>query len=377
MAENENGQEKTEQPSSKRLADAKRKGQVPRSRELNSMAVTLGGVICLVVMSGSVGDSMSEMMSNGFVLTREQIFDINTMTRSLGEGAGKAFFALIPYFLLVIVAAILSSVALGGFSISGESMTPKLSKLSPMKGLKRMFSAKSLVEMLKAMAKFLFIGGTTVLLLRATLDQYLAMHNMEVTPALQHLSSLIGWSIILMSATLILIAAIDVPFQLWEHKRQLKMTRQEVRDEMKETEGRPEVKGRIRQLQRELAQRRMMQEVPQADVIVTNPTHYAVALKYDPETMHAPKLVAKGADLVAQNIRKVGSESKVPVVESPVLARAIFFNTELDAFIPSGLYMAVARMLAYVFQLKAYSTEGGLYPEMPEDLEVPEEYQHD
>ncbi|MES9860835.1 MAG: flagellar biosynthesis protein FlhB [Candidatus Thiodiazotropha sp. LLP2] len=377
MADNENGQEKTEQPSSKRLADAKRKGQVPRSRELNSMAVTLGGVICLVVMSGSVGDSMSEMMSNGFVLTREQIFDINAMTRNLGEGAGKAFFALIPYFLLVIVAAILSSVALGGFSISGESMTPKLSKLSPMKGLKRMFSAKSLVEMLKAMAKFLFIGGTTVLLLRATLDQYLAMHDMEVTPALQHLSSLIGWSIILMSATLILIAAIDVPFQLWEHKRQLKMTRQEVRDEMKETEGRPEVKGRIRQLQRELAQRRMMQEVPQADVIVTNPTHYAVALKYDPETMHAPKLVAKGADLVAQNIRKVGSESKVPVVESPVLARAIFFNTELDAFIPSGLYMAVARMLAYVFQLKAYNTEGGLYPEMPEDLEVPEEYQHD
>ncbi|MET0042957.1 MAG: EscU/YscU/HrcU family type III secretion system export apparatus switch protein, partial [Candidatus Thiodiazotropha sp. 6PLUC3] len=187
----------------------------------------------------------------------------------------------------------------------------------------------------------------------------------------------IGWSVILMSATLILIAAIDVPFQLWEHKRQLKMTRQEVRDEMKETEGRPEVKGRIRQLQREMAQRRMMQEVPQADVIVTNPTHYAVALKYDPEAMHAPKLVAKGADLVAQNIRKVGAEHKVPVVESPVLARAIFFHTELNTFIPAGLYMAVARLLAYVFQLKAYSAEGGLYPEMPDDLEVPEEYQHE
>ncbi|MES9940808.1 MAG: flagellar biosynthesis protein FlhB [Candidatus Thiodiazotropha sp. 6PLUC2] len=377
MADNENGQEKTEQPSSKRLDDAKRKGQVPRSRELNSMAVTLGGVICLVIMSGSVGDSMSQMMSDGFVITREQIFDINAMSQSLGEGVAKAFIAIVPYFLLVIVAAILSSVALGGFSISAESMTPKLSKLSPLKGLKRMFSAKSLVEMLKAMAKFLFIGGTTILLLRATLDQYLALHNMEITPALQHLSALIGWSVILMSATLILIAAIDVPFQLWEHKRQLKMTRQEVRDEMKETEGRPEVKGRIRQLQREMAQRRMMQEVPQADVIVTNPTHYAVALKYDPEAMHAPKLVAKGADLVAQNIRKVGAEHKVPVVESPVLARAIFFHTELNTFIPAGLYMAVARLLAYVFQLKAYSAEGGLYPEMPDDLEVPEEYQHE
>ncbi|MET0121187.1 MAG: flagellar biosynthesis protein FlhB [Candidatus Thiodiazotropha sp. 6PLUC9] len=377
MADNENGQEKTEQPSSKRLDDAKRKGQVPRSRELNSMAVTLGGVICLVIMSGSVGDSMSQMMSDGFVITREQIFDINAMSQSLGEGVAKAFIAIVPYFLLVIVAAILSSVALGGFSISAESMTPKLSKLSPLKGLKRMFSAKSLVEMLKAMAKFLFIGGTTILLLRATLDQFLALHNMEITPALQHLSALIGWSVILMSATLILIAAIDVPFQLWEHKRQLKMTRQEVRDEMKETEGRPEVKGRIRQLQREMAQRRMMQEVPQADVIVTNPTHYAVALKYDPEAMHAPKLVAKGADLVAQNIRKVGAEHKVPVVESPVLARAIFFHTELNTFIPAGLYMAVARLLAYVFQLKAYSAEGGLYPEMPDDLEVPEEYQHE
>jgi flagellar biosynthesis protein FlhB len=246
-----------------------------------------------------------------------------------------------------------------------------------LKGLKRVFSPRGLVEMLKAMAKFLLIGGATVLLLQSTLGKYLALHNMEITPALQHLGTLIGWSVILVSCTMILIAALDVPFQLWDHNRQLKMTRQEVRDEMKETEGRPEVKGRIRQLQREMAQRRMMQEVPQADVIVTNPTHFAVALKYDPEAMHAPKLVAKGADLVAQNIRKVGKESRVPIVESPVLARAIYFNTELNAFIPAGLYMAVARLLAYVFQLKAYATEGGVYPEMPENIEVPEEYQHE
>jgi flagellar biosynthetic protein FlhB len=377
MADNENGQEKTEQPSAKKLADAKRKGQVARSRELNSMAITMAGVISLVVMSGSVGDSVSTMMSESFVLTREQIFDIGSMTRRLGESIGQAFFALIPFFLMVILAAIFSSVALGGFSISGESIAPKLSKLSPLKGLKRVFSAKGLVEMLKAMAKFLLIGGATVFLLYNSLGQYLALHNMELSPAIQQLNSLIGWSVILLTSTMILIAAIDVPFQLWDHKRQLKMTRQEVRDEMKETEGRPEVKGRIRQLQREMAQRRMMQEVPQADVIVTNPTHYAVALKYDPETMHAPKLVAKGADLIAQNIRKVGSDAKVPVVESPMLARAIFFHTEIDSFIPAGLYMAVARLLAYVFQLKAYSAEGGVYPEMPDDIDVPEEYRHD
>jgi flagellar biosynthesis protein FlhB len=377
MADNENGQEKTEQPSSKRLDDAKRKGQLPRSKELNSMAVTLAGLICLVMMSHTISNSFSEMMSDAFVLTREQIFNVNTMSRQLGEEIGSVFLAMTPYFLVVVSAAIISSIALGGLSFSGESMSPKLSKMSLLKGMKRIFSPRGLVEMFKAMAKFLLIGSTTVLLLDATLDQYLALHEMEVSPALQHLGGLIGWSVILLASPLILIAAIDVPFQVWDHKRQLKMTRQEVRDEMKETEGRPEVKGRIRQLQREMAQKRMMQEVPKADVIVTNPTHYAVALKYDPESMHAPKLLAKGVDLVALNIRKVGGEANVLVVESPALARAIFYHTELNAFIPAGLYLAVARLLAYVFQLKTYRSEGGRYPEMPEELLVPEEYKHD
>jgi flagellar biosynthesis protein FlhB len=377
MADNENGQEKTEQPSAKRLDDAKRKGQVPRSRELNSMAVTLGGVVALVVMSGPISNRFSAMMSNGFNLTREQIFDVNTMLSGLGTGIAQVFLVLTPFFALVVLAAIFSSVALGGFSVSSESLAPKLDKLNPLKGLKRVFSPRGLVEMLKAMAKFFLIGGATVLLLDMTLDQYLSMHAMDIAQALSHLGTLIGWSVILLASSMILIAAIDVPFQLWDHKRQLKMTRQELRDEMKETEGRPEVKGRIRQMQREMAQKRMMQEVPKADVIVTNPTHYAVALKYDPETMHAPKLVAKGADLVAQNIRKVGQEAHVQVVESPVLARAIYFHTELDAFVPAGLYLAVARLLAYVFQLRAYRTEGGIYPEMPENLLVPEEYQHE
>ncbi|MES9994139.1 MAG: flagellar biosynthesis protein FlhB [Candidatus Thiodiazotropha sp.] len=377
MAENENGQEKTEQPSAKRLLDAKRKGQVPRSRELNSMAVTLIGVTTLVVMSQGLGNGFSEMMSQSFVLTREQIFDINTMMIQLGERLLDVLLALIPYFILVVLAAIFSSIALGGFSISAEALTPKLSKLSPIKGMKKVFSARGLVEMLKALVKFIFIGGVTILLLWFSLDKFLSLHGMEIAQALQRLNSLIGWSVILMTSTMILIAALDVPFQLWDHKRQLKMTRQELRDELKETEGKPEVKSRIRQLQREMAQRRMMQEVPKADVIVTNPTHYAVALQYDPQTMHAPKLLAKGADLVAATIREVGSEAKVPVVESPMLARAIYFHTELNAFIPAGLYLAVARLLAYVFQLRAYKSEGGEYPELPDDLSIPQEYQHD
>jgi flagellar biosynthetic protein FlhB len=377
MAENQDGQEKTEQPTSKRLDDARRKGQVPRSRELNSMAVTMIGVVSLVAMSRSLGSSLSQMMSERFVLTREEIFDVNSMLANLGQGIGEAFLGMSPFFLLVMVAAIFSSVALGGISFSSEALTPKLEKLSPLKGFKRMFSARGLMELVKAMAKFLLIGGITVLLLYNTLGKYLALHGMEIDQAVSHLSGLISWSVILLTSSLILIAAIDVPFQLWDHKRQLKMTRQELRDEMKDTEGRPEIKSRIRQLQREMAQRRMMEQVPKADVIVTNPTHYAVALQYDPDRMHAPKLLAKGADLIATNIRQVAQEHKVPLVESPMLARAIYFHTEIDAYIPAGLYLAVAKLLAYVFQLRAYRTEGGERPQMPDDLSVPEEYRHE
>ncbi len=376
MAENQDGQEKTEQPTAKRLDDARRKGQVPRSRELNTMAVTMIGVVSLVAMSRSLGSSLSQMMSERFVLTREEIFDVNSMVANLAQGITEAFLGLSPFFLLVVVAAIFSSVALGGISFSSEALAPKLEKLSPLKGFKRMFSARGLMELVKAMAKFLLIGGITVLLLYNTLGKYLALHGMELDQAVSHLNGLIGWSVILLASSLILIAAIDVPFQLWDHKRQLKMTRQELRDEMKDTEGRPEIKSRIRQLQREMAQRRMMEQVPKADVIVTNPTHYAVALQYDPERMHAPKLVAKGADLIAMNIRQVAQEHKVPLVESPMLARAIYFHTEIDAYIPAGLYLAVAKLLAYVFQLRAYRAEGGERPRMPDDLTVPEEYQH-
>jgi flagellar biosynthesis protein FlhB len=376
MAENQDGQEKTEQPTAKRLDDARRKGQVPRSRELNTMVVTMIGVVSLVAMSRSLGSSLSQMMSERFVLTREEIFDVNSMLANLTQGIAEAFLGLSPFFLLVLAAAIFSSVVLGGISFSSEALVPKLEKLSPLKGFKRMFSARGLMELVKAMAKFLLIGGITVLLLYNTLGKYLALHGMDLDQAVSHLNGLIGWSVILLASSLILVAAIDVPFQLWDHKRQLKMTRQELRDEMKDTEGRPEIKSRIRQLQREMAQRRMMEQVPKADVIVTNPTHYAVALSYDPERMHAPKLVAKGADLIAANIRQVAQEHKVPLVESPMLARAIYFHTEIDAYIPAGLYLAVAKLLAYVFQLRAYRAEGGERPRMPEDLSVPEEYQH-
>ena len=373
MAENEDGQEKTEQPTAKRLEDAKRKGQTARSKELSTMAVTLLGGMALVGMSSHFGAGLSDIMASGFTIPRADVFDPAAMARRLVAGIQDALLMLAPFFVLVLVLAVASSVALGGIAVSAQAMAPKLGKLNPVKGMGRVFSLKGLLELVKALAKFLLVGGTTTLLLWLSIDQFLGLGRMELEPAVSQLGSLVGWSFVLIASTLILIAMVDVPFQIWDHRRQLKMTRQEVREEMKETEGRPEVKGRIRNLQREMAQRRMMEEVPKADVIVTNPTHYAVALRYDQNSMHAPKVVAKGVELVAANIRRVGAEHGVPVVQAPMLARALYAHTELGQTIPAGLFLAVAKLLAYVFQLRIYRREGGLRPKRPNDLPVPGE----
>ncbi|WP_029135165.1 flagellar biosynthesis protein FlhB [Sedimenticola selenatireducens] len=373
MAENEDGQEKTEEPTSKRLDDAKKKGQIARSKELNTMAITLIGGMALVGMSGSLGQGLVKIMSSNLTIPREEMFDVMAMTRRLVSSIQDALLMLAPFFAVVVVVAVLSSIALGGMAFSAQAMTPKLSKMNPLKGLKRLFSIKGLIELAKAMAKFFLVGGATALVLWLTLDSFINLSGMGLEPAIRELVNLVGWAFVLVSSTLILVAAVDVPFQIWDHKKQLKMTRQEIREEMKDTEGRPEVRGRIRQLQREMATRRMMDEVPKADVIVTNPTHYAVALRYNQARMNAPVVVAKGTELVAANIRRVGTEHAVPIIESPMLARAIYFHTELGEAIPAGLYLAVAKILAYVFQLKAYVPGQGKRPAEPGELQIPDE----
>lgn len=373
MAENKNGQDKTEEPTAKRLEDSRKKGQVPRSRELNTMAITLVGTLSLVLMSSQMGDGLSQLMSDNFTISRVEVFDSNAMLERLKQATIDSFILLGPFFIIMPVVAMLSSILLGGIAFSTEAMAPKLSKLSPLKGFKRMVSVKSLVELLKTLAKFGLVGGVTALLLDYLIEDFLVLNTMELHQGVSRMGDLIGWSIVLISSTLIFVAMIDVPFQIWDHRKQQKMTRQEVRDEMKETDGRPEVKSRIRQLQQEMAQRRMMDEVPKADVIVTNPTHYAVALRYDQINMGAPKLVAKGADLIAANIRNVAVEANVPIIESPILARAIYFSTDLDRAIPAGLYHVVAKLLAYIFQLKVYTEQGGRSPGEP-DLSVPEDF---
>lgn len=372
MAENQDGQEKSEEPSSKRVTDARKKGQVPRSRELNTVALTLLAGLVLVMMTQHLGSGLLKIMTDNLSPERQDLFEPMAIIRHLAEAIQDALLMLLPFFLVVIVVAIAASVALGGFNLSMQAMQPKFSKINPISGFKRLFSAKGLVELFKALAKFVLVASTAIWLILEQLDEVLHLSYLELGPAMSVIHGIVGWSFVLMAATLLLVAVIDVPFQMWDHKRQLKMTKQEVKEERKQTDGNPEVKGRIRSMQREMAFRRMMQDVPEADVIVTNPTHFAVALRYDQGQMRAPQLVAKGADLIAQNIRRVGMEAGVPVVEAPLLARAIYHSTDIGSMIPQGLYLAVAKLLAYVFQVKAYKTEGGEYPSKP-DFPVPED----
>ncbi len=377
MAENQDGQEKSQEPTAKRLADARKKGQVPRSRELNTMAITLLGLASLIAMGPQFANDFHTLFAEQFVLKRQDMFDPNAMMAHLVTAIGDALLMLTPFFVVMIVVAVLSSVALGGFNVSFEPMQPKLSKLDPIKGLKRVFSAKGLMELVKSLAKFILVGAATVAVLYSLTDDLLGLSELSPTQAIGKGMTMVAWSAVLVAATLILMAVVDVPFQLWQHKRELKMTQQEVRDELKETEGKPEVKGRMRQMQREMAQRRMMQEVPNADVVVTNPTHYAVALRYDPDKMNAPVVVALGKDLIAANIREVAGQHDVPLVEAPALARALYFNTELNQVIPAALFLAVAQLLAYVFQLRAWEEQGGDIPTPPQEYPVPEDYRHD
>lgn len=372
MAENQDGLEKSEEPTSRRLSDARKKGQVPRSRELNSVAITLLGGAVLVMTSHQLGNGLWKILVDNLVLERADIFDPRALVRHLAKAFSDAILLLMPFFGVTLVVAVLASIALGGLNFSSESLTPKFARINPLAGLGRLFSLHSLMELVKSIFKFLLVGGVGVWLVWDQIDDLLHLSQMEIGVALSRLAEISGSSFLILVASLLVVVSLDVPFQLWEHRHQLKMTKQEVKDEHKQSEGSPEIKGRIRAMQREIAYRRMMTEVPKADVVVTNPTHFAVALRYDQKRMGAPVVVAKGADLIARNIRKIGMENGVPVVEAPVLARAIYHGTELGAAIPRGLYLAVAKLLAYVFQLKVYQRDGGTRPAQPE-FPVPEE----
>ena len=377
MAENENGAEKSEEPTDKRRRESREKGQIARSRELNTFAILVAGTGGLMAYGGEIGGAMSRIMRNNFSITREMLMATDSMGHQFMDAIHIALLSLFPLFVVLLVASIVGPIALGGWLFSTESLAPNFGRMNPLPGLKRMFSAKAGLELLKALAKFALVLMVALVVLSKDKHDLLAMANEPLETAIMHSILVAGRSAMWMAWGLLLIAAVDVPFQLWDNRQKLLMTKQEVRDEYKDSEGKPEVKQRIRQMQREMAERRMMAAVPQADVVITNPTHFAVALKYDPVKGGAPVLLAKGGDFVALKIREIANEHKVMVLESPGLARAIFHSTELDREIPAGLYLAVAQVLAYVYQLRQFQSGRGKRPDPLKELPIPPDLRRD
>ncbi len=376
MAEDDS-QEKTEEASGRKIEKAREEGQVPRSRDLTTSIVLLLGSIALYYYADFMGGKFVDMMRANLVLSRETIFDPNAMVGHFVSALYQGLLSMGPFMALMMFAAFIGPIALGGWLFSADALMPKFSRMDPMSGLKRMFSMKSLIELLKSTAKVTIILGATVLLLKHYAQPMFRLSDESINTAIIHSTKISAYAMIALSACTLIIAAFDVPLQIYEYSKKLKMSKQELKDEAKDTDGKPEVKGRIRQLQREMAQRRMMANVPTADVIITNPTHYAVALQYNPETMATPILLAKGGDNIALKIREIGKAHGVEVIESPVLARAIFHTTELDREIPSGLYLAVAQVLAYVFQLRTYRKGRGQKPRYPSNINVPKDMYFD
>ncbi|HWY94027.1 MAG TPA: flagellar biosynthesis protein FlhB [Steroidobacteraceae bacterium] len=351
-AEAEQGGERTEEPSQKRLQDARERGQVPRSRELTNFATMIGGSAMLVAVGGSLATHLSQMVRHGLVIDPQNLRDTDGMMSALGEASISALTVLLPVFGALIGLVLLASVLLGGWNFSPQAMAPDFTRLSPLAGLKRLFGLRGATELGKALMKCAVVGGVCAAIVSWTFRDVLALAHMEPRAAIGRGAGLLSWSFVWLCASLALVAIVDVPLQLFQFKQSLRMTRQEVRDEAKESDGRPETKQRIRQMQQTLARRRMMHKVPTADVVIVNPTHFAVALKYDPKQMRAPRVLAKGVDLVAQNIRRIAEEHRVPVFESPKLARALYRSTDLNKEIPAGLYVAVAQVLSYIFRVR-------------------------
>lgn len=373
MADEDSSQEKTEEPTQKRIDKAREDGQVPRSRELTTSAILISGSIALFVFAPFMSQRLLDIIRFNFQLTREDIFDTSLMISHLTHSFGDALTSLFPLFSVLAVAAVLGPIALGGWLWSPKGLMPKANRMSLPAGLKRMFGVKGLVELVKALAKVLLILSLAIVLLIVQQQDMLELANQAVIPSIIDSLRLSGWAAIALSAVTIFIVLVDVPFQIWDNSRKLKMSRQDIKDEMKDSEGKPEVKGRIRQLQREMANNRQLAAVPEADVVITNPTHFSVAVKYDPDTMGTPIVIAKGVDFMALKIREIANANDIQIMESPVLARAVYHTTEVDQEIPSGLYMAVAQVLAYVFQLSNYRKGRGERPDYPRNIPVPKD----
>lgn len=362
--------ERTEPASERRLEQAREEGQVPQSRELATFAVLMAGGVTLWMTGSGFTRSLAGVVRDGLTLDRAAAFESTALLDRLASLAADGLLAMLPLLAVLVAAALAAPLALGGWTFTFKPIAPDWSRVDPIQGFKRMFSVASVVELGKALAKALLVGAVAAWVVWRFKDEVFGLGVESLDRAVDHLGHLLGLAFLFVAGAMVLVVAIDVPVQLWQYYRRLRMTKDEVRREAKETEGDPQVKARIRAQQREMARRRMMAEIPNADVIVTNPTHFAVALKYTAE-MRAPKVVAKGAHLLALRIRELGEEHRVPLLEAPPLARALYRHADLGDEIPVTLYAAVAEVMAYVFQLRRWREQGGAAPAAPDELPVP------
>ncbi|REL30250.1 flagellar biosynthesis protein FlhB [Thalassotalea euphylliae] len=376
MADSDSG-ERSEEPTAKKLSEARQKGQIPRSKDLGTMFVLISSAVALLMVGDSLVLSLSQMMKRMFTFTREEVMDTQNIFNIVGEVFAGVMYPMLWIFAIITLAAFVGNTLLGGMNFSWEAMAPKASKLSPLQGFKRMLGVQAGVELIKSLLKFFVVFFVAITLLTVLFEEIISL-SLESAPSnFGHAVEMLLWMFLVLACSLGIIAAIDAPYQVWNHTRQLKMTKQEVKDEMKNTEGSPEIKGRIRRAQYEMSQRRMMQDVPQADVVITNPTHYSVALKYDTEQGGAPMMIAKGADQMAIHIRTIAKEHGVEILQSPALARSLYYTAEVNEEIPEALFAAVAQVLAFIFQLRAHRSGKGRRPvPLAKNLPIPDDYRY-
>ena len=346
-------QEKTEEPTGRRLSKAREEGQIARSQEVTIAASVICVALFMYLFGASLLGNVSNIFARGFVFDPLTVSEPQVAVARFGDAMVEALFAILPVLILAAVVVLASSGLIGGYNFSWKTIQPKVSKLNPLAGLKRIFSVQSLVNLAKAFAKFVLVGGVAFLLIEASIPEFGEIALMALEPGLTESASILTTAFLVASATLILIALIDAPYQVYQHNQKMKMSLKELKDERKDTEGSPEVKQKIRQKQREVSAARMLEAISEADVVITNPEHFAVALAYDPSSEDPPKVVAKGSDFIAERIRERAAEEGVPLFQSPVLARALFFTTELEGFIPEALFEAVAQVIAYIFNINS------------------------
>ncbi|AEY02572.1 flagellar biosynthetic protein [Oceanimonas sp. GK1] len=376
MAGPDSSQDKSEQPTEQRKRKARREGQVARSKDLNTLVLLLLGGLVLWWQTAALGAFFRRLFTLAMELPAAATQEPARMLELLEQALMATLWALLPVFLTISVLLVLSGLVPGGLLFSWDSLQPKLSRLNPLSGLKRMFSKQTLVELFKSMLKVSLLGGTLAVLLVSQWQRLVFLGRMPLETGFGQGLGLLVLAVLALCVALALIAIIDVPFQQWSMTQKLKMTKQEVKEEQKNTEGRPEIKQRIRQIQFQMASGRIEQRVPEADVVIVNPTHYAVALKYDPKRAEAPFVIAKGSDALATRIRELARLYDLDIISLPPLTRALYYSTRVDQQVPAGLYSAVAYVLTHVLQLKAWREGRGRRPGTLPEFRIPEKYQH-